>query len=309
MNAMLRTAISLAVACAACLSQESRIIRPTLGYVHDAKRRVIRPIWGTPGAATTGEPLAGLGDIVSAMIAHQRGYAIATLAEQAELRLITLDESNAVQTLPIPSAISVLALSPDQRSAALVARDDRRLYVLTGLPQAPAIAWTSESTPVVQNLAIADDGETLLASGSGSVFLVTRAGISTIRQMDPAPVLAFLPGARGAVVAGDRLWMVGSAGTEWSPIAVAASAQASQLGVTPDGREIVVVGSDQITVIALEDQSVRRIQCECAPETLELHQPGSIFRLTRLNAGPLWFMDASTGKEPRLWFVPVQLDE
>ena len=308
MIAMLRTVICIVAACSACLAQESRIIRPTLGYVHDARHRVVRPIWGTPGAATMGEPLQGFGEITSATIAHQRGYALAAIAEQAEMRLITLDEPTAVQTLAIPSAIAVIALSPDQRTAALVARDDRRLYVLTGLPQAPEIMWTSESPSAVQNLAIADDGETLLASGAGSVFQVTRAGVSTIRQMDPVPALAFLPGSRDAVAAGEQLWMVRSGGTEWSPIAVDSTIQASRLGVTPNGREIVVAGRSEITVIALEDQAVRRVQCECAPEALELHQPGSLFRLTRLDSGPLWFIDA-TGKEPRLWFVPVQRNE
>jgi hypothetical protein len=301
----LRAAILLATGLAAN-AQTPRLMGPVLGYVHDSQQKTIRPILGTPGAGTMGDALAGTGDILSATIAQRRGYALAAVDGQGELTLLSLGEPVTPRTLPVPAKTSLLALSPDQRSAAAIGAGERRLYVMTGLPEDPVVSWTADLTDELQAVAIADGGETVLGSFSTSVVLFTSAGSSLVRDGQGASSIAFVPGSRDAFAAGPELWLIRDAGAAWQPIEGETAPSPQRVSVTPQGREVIVAGNEEIIVIALEDLGSRRIQCPCAPDVLELQQPGSLFRLTRLDSGPLWFIDAGE-KELRLWFVPVPL--
>jgi len=307
--------------------QQSTVAGPVAGFVFDGSARVLRPIQGVPGASLLGGPV-NFGFAPAAVYVSPRQDSAFVVGADGSLHLFRLN-SGAVAEVGLGSLAGVpqtVVFSPSGTAAALFALGKAR--VLTGLPNAPALAATVAvpgSGPVVVRpgrtspartpigtLAISDDGSYLLAVSGGSVRLLTSQGENrSLLLAEPDAFVAFAAGGHDAAVVDSTSGL--------TLIRDAAGAATPQALATPGGGLIDPVGlafsQDAATlyVASATAQSVTAfnlaaggsrsaIGCACTPSILV--PMGRLFRLNDLGPGPLWLLDTGGGN-PRTVFVPA----
>ena len=203
-----------------------------------------------------------------------------------------------------------VAFSPSGTAAALAAAG--HVQVVTGLPNAPALAGAVDAGGAPGSLAISDDGTLLLFAASGSIWLMGTAGANRkLMDAGDGALAAFAPGGHDAAVAdpagaGVVLFRDVAGASTRSVLAVADDGIAAPVGLafSPAGRKLYLASSAarSVTVLDLATGDRSAIACDCAPAGLV--PMGNLLRLNELGAGPLWLLDAGA-RDPRMVFVPV----
>jgi len=294
---------------------------PQLGVVFDPAQHALRPIFGIPGAATLGQPLAGVLDIRK--IAISQSYALATQGEHNQVVVLSLTHTP-ITSVAVPGAgrgPDELVLSTGANAAVLYYKKDRNLIqVLSGLPASPKVSAELylSAGQSLSALAVSDDGKTVLAGAGNRVFLVTGSGeVPVLSELGKVAAIT-IPAAGTAFVADgghDQIYRVRGLGGNMETEVVAGPKQGISspvaVAVSHDGTRAFVANSksETISIIELDGQvSVTKIACGCTPTGLNLLSSRDVFRLTEPSNRPIWVMDVSS-REPRILFVPPDLDE
>ncbi len=293
---------------------------PILGFVHDATAG-IRPVLGIPGAATLGPPVMARGAFEQVAVAADRDYSLAVAARGGQVTMLrNLSTAPTGAALDVPANPARIALSPSGDAAALYYPRTSRVDVLTGLPESPAVAWSSGHIAAggVAALAVSDGGGAVLLAAAGDPAPLWLASPETwprvVHTASASPSLAFLSRSEDAVIAdalsgevallrdlkGEaRLIRIGGAADGVSrPVAVAAA---------PGNRRLFVAttGPAGVVVLPLAGGEPVRLACPCEPAALEPMAGGAVFRLSEPGNGPVWLLDARAAS-PRIVFVPGQ---
>jgi len=315
---------------------DSPVRGPVFGYVFDARTRLLRPIFGVPGAAYFSAALNLGFEVKELVVSPKQDSAIAVEAGSGRTLFVRLSGSLAEseEIVGVMPGADRIVFSPSGESAALYFRDTRQAQFLSGLrgvPESGATVDLSSLSGVLTALAVADDGETLLAAGSsrdgGEVRAFSADGSSrAVASIGRAPSMSFFHGSTDAVVADmDRSEVILARD-------VAGSAQTSVISSALDGVRqpvAVAVSSDNARVFAasLETGSVATIpsaggavaltDCSCAPRTLAPLSGDSIFRLSDDPRSAIHVLDARSPSSvssnavvaPRVLFIPAVADE
>ena len=278
------------------------------GFVFDPTARGVRPLLGSPGAATMGEPLLAGVDLQQAAVSADGDYALAITSDGRGLVAI-LQLSGKISVRPLgaeTAAGDTIELSPLGNYAVLYQRATQSLQVVKGLPGAPGLGQRLEVAHLggpLSAFAIDDRGTVLAAAPSGDtsqIYVFEKDGdarlISTVHH---AADLAFINGL-DAVVADDRdhkvyLLRFVTGVTATLPLAGEAQGLASPraVAVSRDQRRVYVAnaGSAEIVAINLADGVTARYACPCAPSAVRRLNGTAVFRLTEPSDGPLWLFD------------------
>jgi hypothetical protein len=317
----------MVLACGLLAGQQSTVAGPVAGFVFDGSARVLRPIQGVPGASLLGDAV-NFGFALAAVYVSPRQDSAFVVGADNSLHLFRLN-SGAVAEVGLGNLAGVpqtVVFSPSGTAAALFAMGKAR--VLTGLPNAPALAGTvavpdsgqvtarpgrtSPGRTPIGPLALSDDGAYLLTVAQGSVRLLNSQGENrSLVLAGPDAFVAFGPGGHDAAV------MDPVAGL--TLLRDAAGAASPQVLATPGGGLIDPVGlafsqdaatlyvasgtAQSVTAFNLAAGGSRSaIGCACTPSILV--PMGKLFRLNDLGRGPLWLLDTGGGN-PRMVFVPA----
>jgi hypothetical protein len=181
---------------------------PVLGFVYAADISELRTILGIPGASRLSGPLALPSGVTNVIFAPGQQCALAEQANGAPIGVIAFPAANPGPLVEIPNAIAhsdVVAFSPSGGNAAVYSVSEQRLQVITGLLSTPHVAREiafGALPDVVQLLAIADDGITLLeGTVNNDVYILAEAsGPQLIYSAESLGGMAFTPGSRDALV-------------------------------------------------------------------------------------------------------------
>ena len=304
----MRILVSACLAACSLYGQAGKLAAPSLGFVFDPPAHALRRIQGIPGAALVGAPV-DFGFAVSAAYVAPRLDSVFVLAAsdgRAHLFRLTADAplERAVDSMGAPLRV---VFSPSGSAAALYSPGS--VQVIKGLPDAPAVSATISlhrnlraRRPLLDTLAISDDGAYLLYGTGGPIELIGVAGNS--RQIMAGALAAFAPGGHdAAVISSGKLILfqdIAGAATERSFDAIETP---SALGFSPDGQKLFVASATgrAVTTIQVATGDRSALACDCAPSALI--PMGSVFRLNELGSEPLWLLD--TASERGLVFVPA----
>jgi hypothetical protein len=301
-------------------SQAPQMSGPMLGYVFDPALEGLRPIRGIPGAATLGEPLDLGTPIYDAAVSPRQDYALAFAGADRKLALARLTGASlAIAFVPgsWPDSARII-LSPTGATAVLYQPSASRLLLITGLPQAPALAgvfdlWLLPGEATA--LAVSDDGSAVLAAAGGGIFYLGPDGPpQLLSSAGEISSIAFLNGSTDAVFsdrlgsavyrlrdpAGSRemILLAGERDGIWEPTALALSGDNAQVF-------IVHRGPASVGIVPAAGGPLTQVACACSPATLQRLDGNSTFRLTEPSSMPLWVLEAAA--EPRVVFVPPAL--
>jgi hypothetical protein len=307
----MRILVSACLAACSLYGQAGKLAAPSLGFVFDPPAHALRRIQGIPGAALVGAPV-DFGFAVSAAYVAPRLDSVFVLAAsdgRAHLFRLTADAplERAVDSMGAPLRV---VFSPSGSAAALYSPGS--VQVIKGLPDAPAVSATISlhrnlraRRPLLDTLAISDDGAYLLYGTGGPIELIGVAGNSRqIMAGAPDALAAFAPGGHdAAVIHSGKLTLfqdIAGAATERSFDAIETP---SALAFSPDGQKLFVASATgrAVTTIQVATGDRSALACDCAPSALI--PMGSVFRLNELGSEPLWLLD--TASERGLVFVPA----
>lgn len=312
----MRAYLLLFAAAAAC-AQNGSLNAPLAGYVFDNGAHAMRPVMGIPGAATIGAPL-DWGDTLNAAYAAPKSDSFIGVASDGSTHLFA-NSSGTIGEVSLPGLMASparVAFSP--QGTALVLYASGQAQIVTGLPGSPALAATvTLKTPAADGqrhiapaLAVSDDGQLVLAAGSGLVQLAAANGaVSPVMQAQTGAAVAFAPGSHDAAIAarGTGALLIRDVAGSAIQQSLASDGQAfnaiAGIGFSADG-STVYLASASAKSIAVFDLTGGRTDLTCSCTPAELTPMGAAFRLTELSADPLWLLDTSVAG-PRIVFVPA----
>jgi hypothetical protein len=287
---------------------------PALGFVFDSG--TLRPILGIPGASLLGAPLDMGLETVGAAISPSQDYALLLARHHHEVELLRLDQSAAAS--PISGAMAapdLMVLSPTGSAAILYRTNDGLLQVLTGLPDSPQILREipCASLGTLTSVAVADDGQTVLAAAANNLVLIPADGIPRPLPLDgPVSAMAFRPRTHDAIVAIAQ-------NNQVSLILHTADIPQIQLLAGPDDgilqplavafsldglRALIANSGGNLVQLDLSGAPPQSFSCQCKIAGLHRLAGSSVFRLTDPSGGPLIVFDGDA-PQPRILFVPA----
>ncbi len=295
---------------ACCLfAQQGRVEGPNAGFVFDSGSRALRPVHGIPGAALIGDPLDFGIDVASVAVAPRQDAAF-VIAGDGSLHYFRLASGSATEqpSDAFTGSPERVIFSPSGTAVALYAAG--RVQVITGLPDAPALAGTLD---VAQPgaLAITDDAAYVMAGLSGSIVLLGLGGVNQkLLDAGEGTMIAFAPGSSNAAIldgSGTLSVFRDPAGSQdRAVLASGDDAIAGPAGVafSADASKVFAADSSTNAVWSFDLQASSRvsISCVCSPATLV--RMGNVFRLNELATDPLWLLEPMAA-EPRTVFVPA----
>jgi len=298
------------------LGQSAGIIHPqALGFVFDSG--TLRPILGIPGASLLGAPVDMGLETVDAAISPRQDYALLLARHHRQVELLRLDMSAAAS--PISGAMAapdLMVLSPTGSAAILYRTNDGLLQVLTGLPDSPQLLREIPCATlggVLTSVAVADDGQTVLAAVANNLVLIPADGIPRPLPLDgPVSAMAFRPRTHDAIVAIPQ-------NNQVSLILHAADIPEIQLLAGPDDgilqplavafsldglRALIADSGGNLVQLDLSGTPPQSLSCQCKIAGLHRLAGSSVFRLTDPSLGPLIVFDGDA-PQPRIVFVPA----
>jgi hypothetical protein len=300
-------------------SGENYFRKPLLGYVPDAGQRKLRPVWGTPGASTLGDPLQLTHELLW-VVPGKDAAVVRSKANLAGLALVSLPEVGTVE-MPIPGSsaeMTMLAQSSSGAAAAMVLAGGNRLLVITGLPDhALATQLDISSLPEEPvSLAISESAQVLIGlkrGSGGEIHLVQRDGSSRLVAIVSDPKsLKFFPTGNAALVVDAAAGTVSlidlSAASGASPIAGQADgiAQPLDVEISDDGERIFVLNTGGTELVTLEPKTGGNWSLPLSRRVSGFSRLGErdLFQMTECCDQPVLLLDAA-GINPRLVFVPA----
>lgn len=313
----MRTTALILFSAVCALAQDGSFGTPIAGYVLDRSASSLRPVLGIPGAATLGAPVQSDYSWNAAYVSPAADSFIGVAIDGSTHWFVmsggAFTEKTVAGTMTLPARV---VYSPNGTAAALYGSGQAQ--IVTGLPGSPSITATVDlkapSQPgqrhIAPVLAVSDDGQYLLAAGSGSVQLANANGtVRTVMQAGPSAAVAFAPGTHDAAIAarGTGALVIrdidGSAiqqllASDGQPFSTVAG-----IAFSADGSHVFYASASAKAVSVFDLAGGHNdIACSCAPS--QLTPMGAAFRLTELTKDPLWLLDASASG-PRVVFVPA----
>jgi hypothetical protein len=289
-----------------CLSAESQIEGPKLGFAYDRQAAAVRPILGIPGSALFGEPIAL--DLKNAIVSPSQNFAIGASGDDSAVQILVFADAKLRPLQGAHAAPDRIVLSPNGTAAALVSGS--HLQIFSGLPSDSPVTGEFDLTAAPTALAISDDGAIVLAATAesetsalysyaldgSSKRLLTAGQITSIAFLNLSHDAVFADAAQRNVILLRDATDASIVSNVDQPTAIAASL---------DNRTILVTSaaSHSITTVSLADGASVSTPCGCTPVTLARLQGGAVFRVTDVGDGPAWLFDSS-GPEPRVFFIP-----
>ena len=294
---------------------------PVLGYVFDRSLNGIRRIWGVPGASRMGEVWPAGVELSMAQVSSGQDFALGVTKTEGRMVLVDLRaESGRVWTIPQASSkINQVVFSSRGDSAILVPSENRRLYLISGLPDSPSgisEVDLSQLPAAPQIFALSDDGQLLLMAVQGgelsTLYSYSRAsGIRMVGLAGQVSAMRFLNQSREAVAAdrharevflirdllgsAERILLASEREGITAPVA---------LELSKDNQRVYVANAEPGGIVTIDFAGRAQLTpCDCIPTALE-RMGESIFRLTELSDKPLMLLDG-TGQESRVLFVPA----
>ena len=304
--------------------QQGSVAGPVAGLVFDSSAHALRPIRGIPGASLMGDPVSLGFDLAAGWVAPRQDAAVVVAADRSvhvfRVHSGTWEERTCDGLAEAPERV---VFSPSGGAAALYAVG--RVQVVTGLPDAPALAGTigvaeprlrtalRDRPPrrILPAMAISDDGALLLAVVDGTVQLFDRAG-GKQSLMDAAigAQVAFAAGGHDAATADPATGLVlfrdldGARSRQALAAPDAGLASPAGMAFSADGGRLFVASAAarSVAVFDLAGGARSAVACDCTPEGLA--PMGDLFRLNEPGSAPMWLLDAGAGG-PRMVFVPA----
>ena len=314
-----RTLLSLAIAAAASLGQESNLAGPVSGLLVDLQARSIRPILGMPGSAYAGDASVKAFDFASAAPDGQN----AMISRDGSMYLIRrLDGATPVwRELSHESpAIDGAAWSENSESLAVIDSTASRLELWTGLsadPKRSASIDISSLTDRVVSIAVDKDARYAFATTQG-----TDGGALFYLKAGEEPRL-ILPLARagGLLLSSDALYVIDRGRNEvlrvtnWASNPAVATVASAGHGVndpvgaalSTDRKTLYVASAGVNQVIGLDVASgavKATLELDFRPTGLERMGSGNLLLLEKGTPGeaPAQMLDSVA---QRVYFIPV----
>ncbi|MGH9631067.1 MAG: hypothetical protein ACRD7E_22395 [Bryobacteraceae bacterium] len=305
------------------LMAQGNLSGPVAGFVLDSAAGSLRPILGTPGSTTLGQPVESPFRFRLAVFPRGQKYALAAAEGQPFLMRINLDRPSDAPLMinGADAQVDALSLSAGGDVAALYRKSDRSLQILSGLNTSPQAGARLDAAMIpgdVKSLAISEDGRLVLIGivheSGGSVWGMGTEGEPPrmlMRVSEPS-ALAFVPGTYDALIAdagGNAVHLLRNAAGNGLPVVLADAssgvAEPAAVLASADGSRAFIAntGTRSVLIAHLSGTSSTIHSCDCAPSALQPLRSPSAFLLTSLSSGKLWLLDAYES-EPRIFFVP-----
>lgn len=299
------------------INAQDAVRGPVLGLSYEASSHSIRALKGIPGAATLGEPIFPDLALSKAWLAPGGGYALGETHGDQPVAVIPVG-SDTPGSIPVRAGASLVAFSAAGKAAAFYFEDKRQVAIVRGLPGDAVVTEADASTlpGEVRSIAIADDGEFLLAgvreAGTGSVYRLNSRGVWLyLLQADNPGAIVLWNRDRDAAVAdweaGRVDWVKNVAGELSTEVIVQQQPEdkvETSLAVSRDGMKLVIATSDgRIQTVAPAASENWMLRCDCAPSGLTRLAGNAVFQIGKDRGGiPLLF--DGDAEPPRIVFVP-----
>jgi len=290
---------------------------PVLGYLLDKDSGAIRPIAGIAGSARIDAPLSLPVTIEAAAFLPDHRHAIASSRENNELVVLDLKIIHATPIAGAPSLPTSINVSSNGKAAGFFYSDSKRLLIASGLPDAPKILAsidTSFTSGALNHFAIGDDGKSALLAFSSAIedqqdslysWTVAR-GARYVMNADRIPDVAIL-GDSGTVLDSIRnqvLWIPSIQSDAAPVLAVSGEGLSHPVAVLATSRNEVVVADSEGAIVILDSAGsiARRATCGCEITSLSPLSHSAI-RLTDRLDRPLLVLDPDNSD--RIVFIPA----
>ena len=303
MKRILKAILTTAGLGAALASPEAEFTVPVIGYVHDTTAAQVRPLTGTPGAATAGTG-AAIGEAEIAAVAHDGTFAI--VSGQGILRF-TESGIETVEVADVPPAFDKAALSTTAASALLYSRECQCVRVVEDLRGTPKLARTIPLPESAEARALAVDDTArvvAIALADGKVLI---HGVAEVSLAATALTIDKTGDRLLAVDADARALYIVSSLAE-GPVVTQLRAEVSSPVAAAFGANSTVLIADAdkgVIVYHQGDGTSSAVECLCRPSTIERANTAGMYRLSALEQGSVWMLDLSA-ESPRTFFVPVR---
>jgi hypothetical protein len=294
---------------------------PTIGFVQNEQGTAIWPLLGVVGAAIPGQRLEISTAISNAVISPNQDYALAIQTDSGQAVLIKLDPASpSVLTLEeVRTNASLISVSPTGAAAALYMPASRIVQFISGLPEAPRVAWEFDASGLagdVSSIAVSDDAALAILDIAGSanhaLWVVAPNRSPTVLIEGGSPRASLVANRHDVAVSDESVRAVFLLQSiDEYPASIAAmtlpesSPPVAALSVSRDGRRIFVAqrGSENITIMDVETGTPVVVSCGCSPSGFFPLKGGSLLRLNAFSDTPTTVLDASTD-EMRIVVVP-----
>ena len=289
-----------------------------MGYFFDSNTKSIHRVVGIPENARIEESMDLGFAITQAAILPSHNHVLVDSPDNPELFVFDLEtRSTPLRINEAPSSVSSIRLSGNGAAAALYYAQSRKILILGGLPDSPAVRETIDVSTVdltLSRYAVTNDGTLALLAfseetqdvvyrwtrNSGLAYLDASGRVSEITFMDEHAVLADFGAGQIRMLRNVRdeatPTVIGDAREGLSqPVAISISRQ----------HEILVAdaGTGRVVTLDVSGRKLREVQCACVPTNLSVLR-GSIYRLTDRIESPIFVFDSNYGTD-RISFIPA----
>lgn len=298
--------------------QDTGIRAPLAGLFAPADGAELRTIVGVPGAAVFGDSIglpSGMRRIwlspsgAFAIGAPETGHPVWSLQAQG-------GRTVAAQIEAVTAAAEVVAFSSDGAAVALYSEEIRRLYVLTGLPNEPAVRELDlRSLPGKLVSAALGDGAALIALGSfdghaGAIDMVAADGAYESVWSGGVPSsLRFVGGTLLiADPAENRVLSLSRADNQWTPQVFAGEDEGvddpGQIEVLPDRKWAVITNrkSGSVLWVDIGTGKSHRVELPSAATSITPMRARNAVIISTASPEGHWFLTPGA-EQPVLTFI------
>jgi len=298
-----------------------RRVDPGSEPVFSGTRPRLSAIVGVPGSAVVSGPLAIPASVASIHFAPGQQYAIVEMEPGEPVALAQFAGAQMLPPSELPTSLrapDLISFSPSASAAVLFSKAESRLAVLTGLPGAPQVARQIDGADLpagLRELAIADDGATVIAGTSDGRALLLASDRSQRLLYSVADLggMAFVPGSTDAVVfdrEGGRAVLIANAATApaMRPLAEGLAPQTGATMLQVDSRAALIsaTGTKDVWRIDLRTQQVQDIRLSSALTMMQPLRAAGRYLLSAQPGQPAWVLDTSS-ETSTVYFVPRQM--
>jgi hypothetical protein len=310
-------AAALALACAAGHGQAPvRVSSPTLAYVFDSHNGAVLPIRGIAGSSTIGNPV-DTGFPIAQALSLDASHMLAS-TEQTPGPLVMGFASTPPSVTPIAGISwnpTLAVASLRGKGAALYNKQLEAVWVVTGLPEAPAVARTVDvSGRTIKRLAVSDDGNLLVyasAERDGEVVYASTRTLDHRLLMTTGSIGGLALTARGDAIVVDRVsneaFAVWDAGGDAVRQLLAGDQEGisspTGIAVSSNGRLYVAnAGAGTVTVLTPDGHFLKTLECACSISGV-YPAHAALFRLTDRFDRSVFLLDTDSSDD-QILFAP-----
>lgn len=294
---------------------DASLSAPVTGYVADSSAPALRAVLGVPGSLLFSDPLALPDGTTGVRVAPGRDFAWAERGT-APPAVLFLNGVSVARFSPVEGALPAadwVAFSPGAASMVLFSASAGRLQVVSGLPDAPAVAWDLDAGSLPDQplaAAVSDDGSTLLTASESAVYLLNPgAAAQLLLSGQKIHSLAMMPNGTDVVAADSAAGSVFLLPNVLS--APAARALASNLNGVEyisaawDGSMVLLAqpGAQAVSILDPVSGAFQSFPVDVAPASLQPMRNPDVFLISSQPGEPGWIF-VRTGSAGTSLFIP-----